>query len=112
MLADYFSGRDDRPLYLICAMMVAKDVSGFLMPFGPFVKKIYGVVITGEDSHSADEITGMARQDGMMAETADSAGEAIKNIRQNSDGKAVRVLIAGSLFLAGQILDQNDLLPD
>ncbi len=112
MLADYFSGQDDRPFYMVCAMMAAKDAGGFLMPFSPFVKKIYGVAIAGEDSHSAHEITGMARQGGMMAEAADSAREAVKNIRQDSGGRAVRVLIAGSLFLAGQILDQNDLLPD
>ncbi len=112
MLADHFSDQGDLPLHMICAMMAAKDAQGFLMPLCPLVKKIYGIPIVGENSYSADEITDMARQTGMTADAAKSPQDALKNIQRAAGGRAVRVLIAGSLFLAGQILSQNDLLPD
>ncbi len=110
ILADYFSKDRDRPLYLICGMMAAKDAAGFLKPLSPFVTKFYGITVIGEDCYSAGRIAEIAQQAGMDSTGASSAENALKEIK--SQGRAVRVLICGSLYLAGHILEQNDLLPD
>jgi len=110
ILADYFSKDRDRPLYLICGMLTVKDAAGFLKPLSPFVTKFYGITIIGEDSHPASRIAEIAQQAGMSSTGASSAEDALKEIK--SQGRAARVLICGSLYLAGHILEQNDLLPD
>lgn len=111
-LSDPSSGNNASPLYLICGMMANKDSLGFLAPLQPHVEKLYSVTVIGEDSHSAAAIAAMARQAGMRAVPADNVAMALKDIAQHATGKAVRVLICGSLYLAGQVLNQNDLLPD
>ena len=108
ILADYFSDQDRRPLYLICSMMAGKDVRGFLKPLAPHVTKIYGVKIIGEDSHDADSIAEMAQLSGIKSEAAPSVENALHAL---SGKKAVRVLICGSLYLAGYILAQNNFSP-
>ncbi len=108
ILADYFSGQDKRPLYLICGMMAGKDVRGFLKPLSSHVEKIYAIEVVGEDSHSSDKIVDMAKQVQIISERASSAENALRVL---SGDKAVRVLICGSLYLAGYILAQNELLP-
>lgn len=112
ILANFFSKSDQRPLVLICGMMANKDTCGFLQPLKPHVAKLYGIKVVGEDSHNADEITEMARKTSMEAENASSAIDAIQNIDNAAKDKAVRVLICGSLYLAGHILAENDLLPE
>lgn len=111
-LADYFTAPDRRPLYLICAMMATKDICGFLTPLSPHTARLFGVKISGENSHSAGEITGQAQQVNIAAQTSESAKQALQDIRILSGGNAVRALICGSLYLAGQILAQNDLMPE
>jgi len=111
ILGTYFSEPDPRPLYVICGMMAGKDAGGFLKPLGPHAAKLYGIKVTGEDSHSAEKIAEMAGQENILADSAPSAKGALQDIRALSEGKAVRVLICGSLYLAGYILAQNNLLP-
>jgi len=112
ILSAYFSGHDDRPLYLICGMMANKDAFGFLAPLTPHVTKFYGLMVDGEASYPTQEIIEIARQAGMTAISATSAEDALISLGNNSAGSPLRVLICGSLYLAGQILEQNDLLPD
>jgi len=109
ILADHFDVTDSRPLYLICAMMAAKDVSGFLAPLGPRTTGLFAVEIIGENSHPAAHIATMAQQVNITAEACSSAQQALQNIRIISKGAAVRVLICGSLYLAGQILARNEI---
>lgn len=108
ILADHFAKPDPRPLYLICGMMANKNICGFLEPFRPLVTKVYGIKVIGQESHSADKIASMADQVKIKSASAPSAENAIRTI---SGEQPVRVLICGSLYLAGDILAQNDLLP-
>ena len=112
ILADYFSSPDPRPLYLICGMMAGKDSRGFLKPLKPHVTKVYGIKVMGEDSHSADKMAAMAQEEAMDAQSSPSPKDALQEIFRHTEGKPVRVLICGSLYLAGHILAGNDLLPD
>ncbi|MCF6197724.1 MAG: bifunctional folylpolyglutamate synthase/dihydrofolate synthase, partial [Emcibacter sp.] len=109
ILADFFAAPDERPLYIICGMMANKDAVGFLIPIAGHVAKFYGVKVMGEDSHNAVAITKLARKAGLNAQSAPSVAEALRLIEATGP---IRVLICGSLYLAGQILAENDLIPD
>ncbi|NOZ41871.1 MAG: bifunctional folylpolyglutamate synthase/dihydrofolate synthase [Alphaproteobacteria bacterium] len=112
ILADYFDRPDPRPLYLICAMMTGKDVAGFLAPLSHRVRGLFAVTIPGENSYSAAEIADRAQRVTMTAGCCISAKKALRDIQTLTGETAVRVLICGSLYLAGHILAQNDLVPD
>ena len=95
------------PVYLISGMLNTKDVSAFFAPFAKdrLVNGVYGIPISGEPaSRSGDDVAGAARQAGLDAQAADSVEMAIEMIAQRSHEAPARVLICGSLFLAGQIL--------
>ncbi len=107
ILADHFAVADVRPLYLICGMMAGKDTGGFLRPLSPRVTRLFGVDITGESSHSAAEMTRLAGQADIAAQSSPSPEQALTDIAALSSGTAVRVLICGSLYLAGHVLAEN-----
>ncbi|MBL4803181.1 MAG: bifunctional folylpolyglutamate synthase/dihydrofolate synthase [Emcibacter sp.] len=111
ILGDFFAKPDDRPLYLICGMMAGKDTAGFLRPLKPHAAKLYGIDVIGEDSHTADQIAEFARQEMIKSESSPSTEVALQKIASAAQGKAVRVMICGSLYLAGHILAKNDILP-
>ena len=100
----------DRPLYLITGMLNTKDVSAFLGSFAAdrLAECVYGVTIHGEDaSLSGDDVTKAARKAGLRAQTAASVGDAVSDIARLASGIPSRVLICGSLYLAGEILAQH-----
>jgi len=100
------------PLYLICGMMANKDCGGFLKPLQSFSKKLFAINIDGEDSHPAARIMAMAEEVGIMSTTTTSVEQAINTIyQQESPSRPVRILICGSLYLAGQVLRESNLPP-
>jgi len=112
ILRDHFMRQPRQPLYLICGMMTGKDAAGFLKPLSSLVTKFYGVNVIGEESHSPRRMAEIARELDIISESVSSAENALQKIKAHSEGGPIRVLICGSLYLAGYILEQNDLLPD
>lgn len=106
VIADTFRGVE---LILICGMMSNKDTAGYLEQLAPITKELYGIHVEGEASHSATEIIKFAWSQNITAQTADNVENALQNINSI---KPVKVLICGSLYLAGQVLKDNDLIPD
>ncbi len=108
MLADHARAHwMDCPLHLICGMINSKDMSDFLLPLGAVADSFRGVTIPGEDnSHSATNLADAARRAGLEAYAAPNVGAALAEIRANSDGP-LRVLVCGSLYLAGTVLVGN-----
>ena len=98
-----------KKLHLILAMMSHKDPNTFLSPLLPHLASISVINIPGEpDSMSAENlIANIGEKAGACEITqADSAQSAIDNITAtNTD--AGRILIAGSLYLAGHILKER-----
>jgi dihydrofolate synthase/folylpolyglutamate synthase len=95
------------PIYLISGLLNTKDVSAFFKPFANdrLVDGVYGIPILGEPaSLSGEDVAGVALQVGLDAQAADSVEMAIEMIAQKSHEAPARVLICGSLHLAGQIL--------
>lgn len=105
-LGRYLGGLSDRPLYLICGMLNTKDVRGYLRPLAPHVTRLCAVSIPGETATlSAAETAAAARDVGMAAEEAASVSAALARIVAEAPG--ARVLICGSLYLAGEVLREN-----
>ena len=97
----------DKPLYAIIGMIKTKDPAAFIMPLAPHLEGILAVSIKGEDaSLSADALTTMLRENGLEIQPMLSVEEAITNLITKSNSPA-RILICGSLYLAGKVLLEN-----
>jgi dihydrofolate synthase/folylpolyglutamate synthase len=95
-----------RPTHLICGMLNTKDIGGYLRPLAPHVASLHAVSIPGEAATLPAAATCAAAQaEGMVAVEAGSVLAALKAIVAQ-DAQA-RVLICGSLYLAGQVLREN-----
>ncbi|CUH53976.1 bifunctional folylpolyglutamate synthase/dihydrofolate synthase [Shimia marina] len=95
-----------RPTHLICGMLNTKDVSGYLNPLAEVAESLHAVSIPGEaNTLTAEETAGHAKEAGFEAHVAQSVAAAQADILKR-DPKA-RVLICGSLYLAGNILREH-----
>jgi dihydrofolate synthase/folylpolyglutamate synthase len=103
ILADIARGWRDCPLDLIIGMLSTKDSAGFLVPFKGLVRSVRCVPIPGE-ANGLDPavLTESARAAGLDAHPADSVAAALSDLAR-APGPA-RVLICGSLYLAGTVL--------
>lgn len=106
-LAGYLTTLPPKPTYMVCGMLNTKDISGYLAPFAPIVTELIGVSIPNEvNTLSAKQTVEHARSTGIKAQTAQTVREAIENIAQRDP--LARILLCGSLYLAGEILRQNN----
>jgi dihydrofolate synthase/folylpolyglutamate synthase len=95
-----------RPTHLICGMLNTKDVTGYMRPLAGQVTRLHAVSIPGEKNTLPAEITrDAARAVGIEAEAAESVAAALAKIVATAPN--ARVLICGSLYLAGAILREN-----
>lgn len=104
--------RVPRPLVVIVGMMANKDAGGFLANFAGLTRHIIAVPIP--DRAGAMPVATLAdagRALGMRVETADSASAALQSLRRLAYEVPPRVLIGGSLYLAGHVLAENGTLP-
>ncbi len=105
-LADLLAKLPVRPTHMICGMLNTKDVTGYLAPLAAQAQSLTAVSIPGEvNTLSADDTAEAASRVGLAASTANSVAEALRKITE--DDPQVRVLICGSLYLAGNILREN-----
>lgn len=101
-----------RPLYLICGMLQTKDVRGFFVAFRGLAKHVTTVAIPGEAaSLGAGQLYDAARAEDLEADPAPSLEDAMLQIAARASltrsKKAPRILICGSLHLAGAVLREN-----
>jgi dihydrofolate synthase/folylpolyglutamate synthase len=98
------------PLVLILGMMNTRAPSDFLAAFAGKAAKLYGLTIPGEqNAHDAATIVAAARAMGFDAEEQRSVTTAVKAA---ATIKGARVVICGSLYLAGDVLHRNGTPPD
>ena len=95
-----------RDTHLVCGMLNTKDVTGYMRPLAPRVTRLHAVSIPGEkDTLPAEATRDAALAAGMTATTAQSVADAIAAIA--AENPEARILICGSLYLAGSILREN-----
>ncbi|PWC34406.1 folylpolyglutamate synthase [Azospirillum sp. TSO35-2] len=103
-------GGDGRalPLLLIYGMLSSKDPYEFLGPIAPFTHALRAVAIPGEEaSFTAEESSETGRICGIRdSAAADTVDAALADLVAHRPGPA-RVLICGSLYLAGSVLADN-----
>jgi dihydrofolate synthase / folylpolyglutamate synthase len=105
----------EKPLFMIAGMLNTKDSTGYFKAFEGLVKHVYCVPVTGSDAGLAPEKLALAAQEaGLSAEPVASAANALALLRDNFDPDETtpRILIGGSLYLAGEVLLQNGTVPD
>ncbi|PYF11747.1 dihydrofolate synthase/folylpolyglutamate synthase [Rhodobacter viridis] len=96
-----------RPTHLICGMLNTKDIAGYLRPLAGQAQSLTAVSIPNEINTLPSAATAEAARTAGFAQVteAGSVTEALGAIAQ-TDPQA-RVLICGSLYLAGQVLREN-----
>jgi len=107
-----FEERVEKPLYLICGMLRTKDAKEFFANFQGLARHIVTVAIPDEEaSRGAGELYDAARACGLEASPAEDLDDAMMQISAWSRARPFegppRVLICGSLHLAGRILATN-----
>ncbi len=108
VLAETIAGLDERaakPACLVIGMMGLKDVAGFLAPFKGLVRRIVTVPIPGahEAPHTPEALAAVAAGLGFSAEPSTSVPAALDRIAHQEQGPR-RIVICGSLYLAGHVL--------
>jgi dihydrofolate synthase/folylpolyglutamate synthase len=108
-----FEAQDPRPVVMISAMLASKDMGGLLQPFAGLAREIYCVGIDSDSqTHAPQAMADAARALGINATIAVDVPAALRAIAARDWPVAPRILIAGSLYLAGDVLRQNGTIPE
>jgi len=100
VLGEHLKTWADRPIHLIVGMKQAKDSAEFLRPLLPLATTVWAV--REPDQHSALPVEAIVAASGGIARPGPRVADALRHIPR--DNRAARVLICGSLYLAGEIL--------
>ena len=104
--------RQPRPLVLIIGMMARKDAAAILEPFRGLAQEFYAVDIPDTPTaRPATELAAIARGIGLNAAMAGSVPDTLRFLAARSWPAPPRILIAGSLYLAGEVLKADGSLP-
>jgi dihydrofolate synthase / folylpolyglutamate synthase len=104
--------RVSRPLVLIVGMMANKDAGGFLANFAGLTRHIITVEIPGRDNAMPpDRLADAARALGMRVDFAAGVEAALQALSRLAYEVSPRILITGSLYLAGHVLAINGTPP-
>ena len=103
VLGEFLAGWGDRPVHLIVGMKQAKDSAEFLRPLLPHATTVWAVA--EPDQHLAMPVEAIVAASGGVARPGPLVADALRAAAQQA-GPA-RVLICGSLYLAGEVLKQD-----
>ena len=105
-LAAALAAMPKRPTHLICGMLNTKDIAGYLRPLAAEAASLTAVSIPGEAATLPAQATAKAaREVGFEAAEAESVTAALEAIIACEPH--ARVLICGSLYLAGSVLRES-----
>ena len=112
-LAD-LEDRAPRPLVLVAGMIDTKDQRGFFDAFAGMARRVYTVPVSSSASGvPADLLAAHAGEAGLAAEPLSSVESALRLIGETwgAEKTPPRILICGSLYLAGEVLALNGTEP-
>lgn len=96
--------KSSRPLILIMGMLANKDAPGFLDAFAGLAHSLIAVPVSDHASIGASSLMDMAKGRGMETDFANTLTEAVEKACALKSETAPRILICGSLYLAGEAL--------
>jgi dihydrofolate synthase/folylpolyglutamate synthase len=104
--------RVSRPLVMIVGMLASKDCEGFLRNFTGLARRMIAVPVPGaEKGLPAETVADCARSIGLPSTSRDNLAEALEAVRKLDLDPPPRILITGSLYLAGDVLRENGTPP-
>jgi dihydrofolate synthase/folylpolyglutamate synthase len=103
--------RVPRPVVLIVGMLGSKDLDGFLHNFAGLARRLIAVPIASDNSLPAETIAQAARAIGIPADAAGDLTSALDAVAALDLSPPPRILITGSLYLAGEVLGANGTPP-
>jgi dihydrofolate synthase/folylpolyglutamate synthase len=105
--------RVPRPLFMICGMLNTKDPVGFFRPFAGLVRRVYTVPVpSSQAGRDPAELAEAARSVGVEAVPVGNVETALDRIAAETGlPMPPRILICGSLYLAGTVLEANGTPP-
>lgn len=96
-------------IHLILGMLSNKDPGGFLEPLKPFLASLSAVPVPDHEHHAPQALAALAESWGIKGSVHCDVPAALASV---DDRKNPVILIAGSLYLAGEVLRENGQLPD
>lgn len=104
--------RVSRPLVLIVGMLNTKDCAGFLRNFSGLARRLIAVPVTVSDNAmTAEAVAEAARAVDIPAASRGTLDDALEAVRKLDLDPPPRILITGSLYLAGEVLALNGTPP-
>ena len=113
-VADFFRGHDPakRPFHIVFGLLANKDAPGVLRPFRDRRITLHAIPVPGHEHHPPEALAAAAREAGLIAMTAAGVADALGWIARHADpAHPPIVLILGSLYLAGEVLEANGQAP-
>lgn len=98
----HFAGKP--PLHLVIAMLANKDPAAIIAPLADQLASVTVVPIPGHEAHDAEAFAALSP---VPVRRAEHVPAALLSLKEAGD-----ILIAGSLYLAGEVLKINAELPD
>ncbi|HYE28712.1 MAG TPA: folylpolyglutamate synthase/dihydrofolate synthase family protein [Allosphingosinicella sp.] len=114
-VADFFRAHVPvgRPFHIVLGLLANKDAAGVLKPFANRAATLHAVPVAGHPHHPPAELAAAARGAGLAALTAAGVEAALGWIARHADrGQPPIVLVMGSLYLAGEVLEANGQAPN
>ncbi len=103
-----FEEKAPRPLILICGTLATKDTGAFLRAFRGLAQEVIAVPVHGEHAaRPAADVAAAAASVGLEAAACESVEAALRYLAARGWASPPRILVAGSLYLAGEVLAAN-----
>ncbi|WOJ90344.1 folylpolyglutamate synthase/dihydrofolate synthase family protein [Methylocapsa polymorpha] len=106
-----FEDKLQKPLVIICGTLATKDTGAFLRAFKGLAQEVLAVPVTAEQANSARDVAAAADMAGLRAAACESVESALRFLAVRDWRAPPRILITGSLYLAGEVLALNGTPP-
>ena len=105
-IAATLAAQNPRETHIICGMLNTKDVGGFLRPLAPHCTSLTALTIPGEtNAVPALDLEAAGQAEGINSSSGEAIDTVLKSLAKNHPH--ARILICGSLYLAGHVLREN-----
>jgi dihydrofolate synthase/folylpolyglutamate synthase len=104
-VAEHLREWQDRPVHLVVGMKQGKDAAEFLKPLLPYAASVWAVA--EPDQHLALSVPEVVAASGGVARVGGTVAQALRKVAAAEGAAPARVLVCGSLYLAGALLRRN-----
>jgi dihydrofolate synthase/folylpolyglutamate synthase len=108
-----FEEKTPRPLILLYGCLQTKDPQAFLRHFTGLASEVVALPVSGEQiGRAPKDISALARDLGFKASAAAGPEAALRDLAARKWETPPRIMIAGSLYLVGEVLTADGSIPD